>query len=296
MKNYLKILGVLGFTAFVLQSCKNSDAIADGYGNFEATEITVSAENTGKLLAFDLEEGQQILKNKTVGYIDTIPLSLKRDQLLVSKAIIESKSKGVLSQINVLNAQLQTVKKDRIRIENLIKEHAATQKQVDDVNGQIQVLQQQIKSIEIQNAPVVNELKNVALQLSQIEDQLLKSHIKNPITGTVLVKYMEVNELATYGKPLYKIADLSTLQLRVYVSETQLASLKIGQKVTVKTDAGETLKSHSGNLVWIASEAEFTPKIIQTKEERVALVYAVKVNVKNDGSLKIGMPAEMWLK
>ncbi len=278
-----------------LFSCKNNNDKADGYGNFEATEITISAENNGKLMQFDVNEGDQLKKDKFIGYIDTIPLALKREQLQVSKEVISSKSKGVLSQINVLNAKLKSANTNKLRSENLIKDNVGTQKQLDDVQGEIEVIKNQIRSVEIQNAPVVNELKSIDVQLKQIDDQIEKSKIINPINGTVLSKYSETNEITSFGKPLYKIADLSTMQLRVYISETQLANVKIGQEVTVKIDYGDTMKSFKGKISWIASEAEFTPKIIQTKEERVALVYAVKVGVINDGSLKIGMPAELWL-
>jgi len=194
-----------------------------------------------------------------------------------------------------LNAKLKTANTNKTRVQNLIKDNAGTQKQLDDVSGEMDVIRSQIRSIEIQNAPVVNELKSIDVQLKQIDDQIQKSKIVNPLKGTVLTKYAEPNEITTFGKPLYKIADLSTMQLRVYISETQLANIKIGQEVTVKIDDTDTMKSYKGTISWIASEAEFTPKIIQTKEERVALVYAAKVDVKNDGSLKIGMPAELWL-
>lgn len=275
-------------------SC-NSNEKADGYGNFEATEITVSAENNGKLNRFELNEGDVLQKGAFIGYIDTIPLSLKRKQLLVSKEIISSKSRGVLSQIAVLNAQLKTATTNKTRTENLIKDNAGTPKQLDDITGEINVIKQQINSIEIQNAPVVNELKNIDLQIKEVEDLLQKSIIINPVNGTVLAKYVEPNEIVSFGKPLYKIADLNVMQLRVYVSETQLAEIKIRQLVTVKVDDKKESKTYKGTISWVAAEAEFTPKIIQTKEERVALVYAVKVDVINDGSLKIGMPAEMWV-
>lgn len=294
MKYYNYIIG-LSIAATTLFSCSDSNGKADGYGNFEATEITVSAENTGKLMQLEVSEGDQIMKDKFIGYIDTIPLALKQEQLEVSKAVISSKSKGVLSQINVLNAQLKTANTNKERTENLIKDNAGTQKQLDDIQGEINVIKNQIRSVEIQNAPVVNELKSIDVQLKQIDDQIQKSKIINPINGTVLTKYAEPNEITVFGKPLYKIADLSIMQLRVYISETQLANIKIGQEVTVKIDDADTMKSYKGKISWIASEAEFTPKIIQTKEERVALVYAVKVDVVNDGSLKIGMPAEMWI-
>ncbi|MBA6151355.1 HlyD family secretion protein [Gelidibacter maritimus] len=294
MKYYKYIIGLI-IAATTLLSCSDSNEKADGYGNFEATEITVSAENTGKLIQFEVSEGDQLMRDQFIGYIDTIPLALKREQLEVSKAVISSKSKGVLSQINVLNAQLKTANTNKERTENLIKDNAGTQKQLDDIQGEINVIKNQIRSVEIQNAPVVNELKSIDVQLKQIDDQIQKSKIINPINGTVLTKYIEPNEITVFGKPLYKIADLSIMQLRVYISETQLANLKIGQEVTIKIDDADTMKSYEGKICWIASEAEFTPKIIQTKEERVALVYAVKVDVVNDGGLKIGMPAEMWL-
>ncbi len=294
MKKYSYILG-LSIIAFGFLSCDNDNGRADGYGNFEATEITISAENNGKLMQFDLSEGDVLQKDQFIGYIDTIPLSLKREQLQVSKAVISSRSRGVLSQINVLSAKLKNGNITKDRIENLIRDNAATQKQLDDVQGEIDVVKSQIRSVEIQNAPVVNELKSIDVQLKQIDDQIKKSKIVNPEIGTVLTKYAEPNEITAFGKPLYKIADLNTMQLRVYVSEPQLANLKIGQEVTVKIDDADAMKSYKGTISWIASEAEFTPKIIQTKEERVALVYAVKVDVINDESLKIGMPAELWL-
>lgn len=287
------ILGI----AFVLSmsSCGVDNGKADGYGNFEATEITISAENNGRLMQFNVKEGDILEKGTFLGYIDTIPLALKREQLLSSKAVVSSQSKSVLSQISVLNAKLKTANANKLRAENLIADNAGTQKQLDDINGEIDVIKQQILSVEIQNAPVVNELKSIDVQLRQIDDQISKSKIINPVNGTVLTKYAEANEITSFSKPLYKIADLSTMKLRAYFSEPQLAGLKIGQEVTVKIDDADAMQSHKGKISWIASEAEFTPKIIQTKEERVALVYAVKVDVANDGSLKIGMPAEVWM-
>jgi HlyD family secretion protein len=294
MKKYNYILAV-SIIVTTLFSCGKDNGKADGYGNFEATEITISAENNGKLIQFTVDEGDKLKKDQFVGFIDTIQLTLKREQLIVSKAVISSKSKGVLSQISVLNSKLKTARINKVRIENLIKGNAGTQKQLDDVSGEIDVIKSQIISVEIQNAPVVNELKNIDVQLKQIDDQIQKSKIINPVNGTVLTKYAEPNEITAFGKPLYKIADLSNMELRVYVSETQLSNIKIGQEVSVKIDNVDAMKSYKGVVSWVASEAEFTPKIIQTKEERVALVYAAKINVVNDGSLKIGMPAEMWL-
>lgn len=294
MKNLKTILYLSGLVIFNT-SCDESGSRADGYGNFEAREISISAEGNGKLLSFDIEEGQVVKANSVVGFIDSLGLSLKRDQLHISKEILYSKSDGVLSQIDVLSARLKNASISKARIEKLLKDNAATSKQLDDVNGEMDVVNQQIKSIKTQNASVVNELKNIDVQLQQIQDQIENCKITNPLDATVLVKYVEPFELVSYGKPLYKIADLSEMQLRVYISEKQLSTVKIGQDVNVKIDDEDGLKTFTGKVSWISEEAEFTPKIIQTKEERVALVYALKIIVKNNGSLKIGMPAEMWL-
>lgn len=279
----------------LLSSCTGNGEKADGYGNFEATEITISAEANGKILFLDAEEGNVLAQNKVVGVIDTVQLSLKRDQLLASKNTIFSKSRNVLSQREVLKEQLKVAQNDKARVENLLQAKAATTKQLDDINGQINIIIEQIKSVETQNSPIINEIKSIEIQIRQIEDQINKSVIQNPVKGTVLVKYAEPNEITAFGKPLYKIANLEDMILRVYISENQLSTLKIGQEVSVKIDAGQEMISYPGVVSWIAESAEFTPKIIQTKEERVNLVYAVKVKVRNDGSLKIGMPAEMWI-
>lgn len=294
MKQLEIIIAILLITT--LLSCNGNGDKADGYGNFEATETTISAEANGKLLTFSAEEGEVLERGLGIGVIDTVQLSLKRDQLLASKNTIFSKSRNVLSQREVLKEQLRVAVTDQQRIENLVNANAATTKQLDDVNGQIDILKQQMRSVETQNEPIVNEVKSIEVQIQQIEDQIQKSIIENPVKGTVLVKYVEPNEITAFGKPLYKIADLDLMELRVYISEIQLANIKVGQEVLVKIDAGAAMKSYAGKVSWISDSAEFTPKIIQTKEERVNLVYAVKIKVKNGGSLKIGIPAEMWLE
>lgn len=209
---------------------------------------------------------------------------------------MSSKSANIISQKSVLNEQLKTAKLEKNRIRNMYAENAATKRQVDEIEGKVKVIEEQIKSVGTQNAPILNDLKSIDVQIARINDQIAKSKIINPINGTVLTKYAEPGEITAFGKPLYKIADISEMTLRIYVSETQLSKIKVGQNVSVKIDAEKDMKSYQGTISWIASSAEFTPKIIQTKEERVNLVYAVKVKVKNDGSLKIGMPAEMWIK
>lgn len=292
MKN-IKTMVLAGLVGSLF-SCSNGEK-ADGYGNFEATEITISSEANGKLQYLNVEEGQILEKGTAVGLVDTLQLYLNKQQLLAQKETVASKSGGVWSQISVLNQQLQTAKTEQERIQNMFAENAATQRQVDQANSQVDVLKKQIQNVETQNAPIVNEVKSIDAKVAQIEEQIAKSKITNPIRGTVLTKYAEPGEIVSFGKPLYKIADLEEMTLRVYVSETQLPNIKIGQEVSVKIDVGEEMKDYKGTISWISASAEFTPKIIQTKEERVNLVYAVKVTVKNDGSLKIGMPAEMWI-
>ena len=283
------------FILISLISCSKNNEKADGYGNFEATEVTISAEANGKIDYLKLEEGDVLEPNMQVGLVDTTQLYFNKQQLIASKSTVLSKSSNVLSQINVLKEQLKTTLTEQKRIQNMFAENAATKRQVDEVIGKVNVLQEQIKSVGTQNAPIVNEVQSIDVQIEKINDQIQKSKIINPIKGTVLAKYAEPNEVTAFGKPLYKIADISEMTLRVYVSETQLAKIKVGQTVTVKIDAEKEMKSYPGTISWIASTAEFTPKIIQTKEERANLVYAVKVKVKNEGSLKIGMPAEMWI-
>ena len=276
-------------------ACKKTNNKADAYGNFEATEITVSSETNGKIVMLQVEEGQTLKENTLVAEIDSVPLVLKRNNLLAAKNVIYTKSKGVLSQIEVIKAQKATALLNKKRIEDLLSDKLASQKQLDEVNGQIDAYNSQINSIQTQNAGVLDETKTLDAQIQELNHQIEQCKIYNPVNGTVLVKYAEPNEITAFGKPLYKIADLDVMQFKGYISETQLSSVKIGQKVEVSVDAADALIAHEGVITWIASEAEFTPKVIQTKEERVNLVYAIKVDVKNDGSLKIGMPAEMHI-
>jgi HlyD family secretion protein len=289
-----KIISFLILTSLV--SCYKNNEKADGYGNFEATEVTISAQANGNIEYLRLEEGTVLEPKTQVGLVDTTQLYYNKQQLISSKTAVFSKSKNVLSQKNVLQEQLKTILIEKIRIQNMYAENAATKRQVDEIIGKVNVLKEQIKSVDTQNAPIVNDVKSIDVQIEKINDQILKSKIINPIKGTVLAKYAQENEVTAFGKPLYKIADISEMTLRVYISETQLSKIKIGQNVSVKIDSDKEMKAYSGTVSWISSSAEFTPKVIQTKEERVNLVYAVKVKVKNDGTLKIGMPAEMWVK
>ena len=294
MKNLLIIISL---SVFILSGCSNDKQKSDAYGNFEATETIVSSESSGKLYELNVEEGQIIEANKIVGYIDTSQLYLKKLQLSQQKNTTRTKFKNVSSQISVLQEQKRVAIRERDRVERLLKDNAATGKQLDDLNGSIDVINKQISSIDIQNSTTNEELKGLDVQIQQIADQLQKSNITNPVKGTVIMKFAEQGEIVSFGKPLYKIADISIMELRVYVSGAQLPEIKLGQKVKVLIDDGKSgYKTLEGEISWISSKAEFTPKIIQTKEERVNLVYAVKVKVSNDGSLKIGMPGEIMFK
>jgi len=280
----------------LVASCNNSDNNSDAYGNFEATEIVVSSEANGRLVSFTVSEGQQIGQGKVVGCVDTTQLYLKKMQLLASRKSIASKTGNIISQMDVLKEQKESALREKARFEKLVAQKAATQKQLDDIHSQVEVLDAQIKSIQTQNVAVVSEVEAMDMQVKQLNDQIQKSIIRNPIPGTVLVKYAEENEITAFGKPLYKIANLDTMTLRVYVSGAQLPLIQIGQTVQVIIDNGQNgTETLSGAISWIADHAEFTPKTIQTREERVHLVYAVKVRVKNNGRLKIGMPGEMKL-
>jgi HlyD family secretion protein len=282
------------FLMIFLAACSANDEKSDAYGTFEATEITVSAEASGKILRFGIEEGQVLPGDSVIGLIDTIDLSLKREQISAQRDAIASKVKNILSQIEVQKQQKTNLLKEKDRIEKLLKDNAATTKQLDDINASISVIDRQIESIETQNSTVISEIRGYEKQIEQVSESIRKCYIRTSSKGTVLNKFAQAGEVAMPGKALFKIAGLDELWLRVYVSGDELPRLKLNQKVEVMVDADkDNNRKLEGTVGWISSTAEFTPKIIQTKEERVNLVYAVKIRVKNDGSLKIGMPGEM---
>lgn len=279
---------------FSLSSCRNSDSDMDASGTFEATEVIVSSEANGKIMQFDIQEGQSLTSGQTLGYIDTVQLYLRKKQLLATIQASQSRKPDVNAQIAALQQQIATAKTEKKRVENLLKANAANQKQLDDINAQIEVMQKQLHAsritLESSSKGVNDESEALKIQVAQMEDQLRKSYITSPIKGTVLVKYVEVGELAMLGKSLFKVADVENMILRAYVTADQLAKLKVGQTVNLNAEFGsEDNKAYRGKVVWISSKAEFTPKTIQTRDERANLVYAVKVSVKNDGNLKIGM-------
>lgn len=296
---------ILIFTIIIvfmgLISCSNDGKKSDAYGNFESTEVIVSSEGNGKILSLNVNEGDKLSQNQVFGLIDTVQLYLKKEQLLASMQALRAKTQDIQVQMDVLNEQKKNLLREKNRVENLYKDSAATQKQYDDINGEMLALDKQIiatkKTLEIGNNGLLSEIKPLQAQLDQIKDQITKSIIKSPINGTILTKYSEEGEIASYGKPIIKIADLESMYLRVYVSGTQLPNIKIGQNAEILIDNNQKeMAKLSGKVEWISDKAEFTPKIIQTKEERVNLVYAVKILVKNDGSLKIGMPGEVNFK
>lgn len=277
-----------------LMSCSKSNSDYDAAGNFEATEITVSSEASGKLLVFNVEEGQTLQAGEEVGAIDSVQLYLRKQQLIATEKAIQVRRPDVKKQIAALQEQLASAKTEQNRVKNLLKANAATQKQMDDVNAQVAVLEKQLdaqKTTLLNTDEGMNEdTQGLKIQMEQIQDQLNKCHVISPITGTVLVKYAEQGELTMPGKALFKIADTNNMILRAYVTNGQLSTIKIGQKVKVYADAGDgKMKEYDGTLAWVSSQSEFTPKTIETKDERANLVYAVKIDVKNDGFLKIGM-------
>lgn len=278
----------------ILVSCNGSNEFSDAYGNFEADEVIISSESNGKLLVFDLETGESIPSGKMIGYVDTVNLVLQKKQLKAQQAAIASNIKNTLSQIAVQEQNKKNLMVDKNRVEKLLKDGAATQKQLDDINGQMEVIEQNIASIKTQKNVILAEQDVIKTQIAQVEESVSKSRIVNPIDGIVLEKFAQENEITAFGKPLYKIANLDEITLRVYVDGSQLPEIKIGNNVEVLVDADEKKnRALTGTITWVSESAEFTPKIIQTKKERVNMVYAVKVKVKNDGSLKIGMPGEV---
>lgn len=284
----------------VFFSCNENENMPDAYGNFEADEIIVSSEGNGKIVEFDIDEGDELIENQFTGLIDTTDLHLKRIELNARIRSINAKTRNVKADIDVLEEQLANLKREKDRFEKMKQEGAATEKQLDDIKGQIDVLKKQIEAtrsnISTANRGLLAEIPVMDAKLKQIENNLQKHRIKSPVNGIILTKYAEESEFTAMGKPLFKIADMDQLELRIYIAETQLAQVKTGDEVTVAVDYGDGIKEYPGKLIWISDKAEFTPKIIQTKEERKNLVYAAKVIVKNDGSLKIGMPAEVYFK
>ncbi len=307
MKNLQFILA-----AFLFISCSSSNGNFDAQGVFESEEVMVAAEVPGKIVSFSINEGDSIGQNMVIAIIDSTNLYLQKAQLIASKQALSQKLVDVAPQVSLLqqqmevqNTQLKNLQYEKNRIENLLKSDAATKKQLDDIvfqieslRKQINVTKQQVKvqesNVGTQNRSIMSELDPLQKRIDQVQELLNKSNVTNPINGTVLTTYVRAGEIVAAGKPMYKIANLETLTLRVYVTGDQLSKIKIGQNVKVFVDKGKKEYTElSGSISAIASKAEFTPKTIQTKDERANLVYAVKVIVKNNGFLKIGMYGEV---
>lgn len=298
-----------------IAGCNWNKNIADASGTFEADEVVVSSEVTGQIKALNIDEGSILKKDSIVGYIDSVPLSLQKAQVEATINSLHQKTMNVApsikllkDQIAVQKVQLKNAVNEKARTERLIKADAATTKQLDDWNTQIDVLQKQIavtrQQIKVQetttgtqNSSVLSEYKPLQKSVAQIEDQLKRTNITNPINGTVLTKYAMTGEFTTPGKALYKIGDLSVITLRAYITGTQLAEIRLNQQVKVLVDSSATrYREYPGQITWISDKAEFTPKTIQTQDERANLVYVIKIHVKNDGLLKIGMYGEVKFK
>lgn len=297
MKNKMNYLGAIALIVSAA-GCGNDKNQYDASGTFEATEIIVSAEGNGKLMRFAVEEGDKLTAGQEVGYIDTVQLYLSKLQLAANANAVRSRRPDIAKQVAATREQIAATQREKRRTENLLKQNAATQKQLDDIDSQLAVYQRQLaaqlSTLENNSLGVTEESSGVEIQIAQTEDLLCKSHIASPATGTVLAKYAEQGEFTQQGKPLFKIADMDRVYLRAYVTSGQLSQLKLGQQVQVFSDYGaDGQKQYPGTVTWIADQAEFTPKTIQTKDERANLVYAVKVAVKNDGLLKIGMYGEV---
>lgn len=289
----MKTKSLIIIVAVLFVSCKNKTDKADAYGNFEATEVTVSAETNGRILQFDPVEGSQIEKGSIIALIDTTVLHLQKAEIEAGMKSVLIKLTSINAQNEILNQQIGNLNINIGRIEKMLKDDAATQKQYDDLTGQVAVLQKQISANNTQKSSVSAELGVNASKKASVNEQIRRCTVKSPLSGTISEKYAEAGEITAAGKPLARMADLSIMKLKVYVSGGQIGKIKTGQQCTVRIDNGaKGYSSFPGTISYISDKAEFTPKIIQTKEERVVLVYGVNIDVKNDGSLKSGMPGE----
>jgi HlyD family secretion protein len=294
----MKVAGYVAMAMLVV-SCGNETEF-DAQGTFEATEIVVSAEAVGKVLNFEVEEGVEVIAGKMIGEIDGVQLHLQRKQLVAQQSALLNSRPDVKKQVASLTEQISKQKSELLRVENMLRDGAATQKQRDDIDAHIRVLEGQLEaalSTLSKNAASLNNSSSaLEAQIAALDDRIAKCSIASPINGTVLVKYAEAGEFATVGKPLMKVADMEKIYLRAYFTSDQLADIHLGDTVTVVADfGGDKRYDYEGRVSWIASEGEFTPKTIQTKDSRANLVYAVKIAVKNDGRLKIGLAGEVNL-
>ena len=282
------IILVLGIGA-----CNRNQDKADAYGNFEVDETIISAQAAGELLEFNVEEGDQLKSGQFIGFIDSTDLVIQRIEIIANRAAVQVQQTSVTAELKVMQAELKNLMRERDRVKKMIAAEAATTKQLDDLEGNISVVESKMQALKSQYSLINAQVEAINAKIGLVDERISKCVIANPANGTVLTKLAQRHELVAPGKPLYKMANMDNIFLRAYISEPQLTLIKLGQSVTVAVDEGESLKTYSGTISWVSSEAEFTPKIIQTKEERVNLVYALKIKVANDGFLKLGMPAEV---
>jgi HlyD family secretion protein len=286
-----RVIVIIG--AMLLSGCKNKTGEADSFGNFEATEVIVSAETNGRIIKFEVREGDKITKGAEIALIDTTLFHLQKREIEAGMRSVRTRIGSINAQNDILDQQIANLKVNILRFENMLRDDAATKKQYDDLTGQSSVLQKQIAANNTQKVSIAAELSVYGSKLETLNEQVDRCNIKCPLDGTIIEKYSEAGEITATGKPLVKIADLSIMKLKVYVSGAQLGSIKIGQQCKVRIDSGKNgYNTYNGTISFISGKAEFTPKIIQTKEERVTLVYAANIDVINDGTLKSGMPGE----
>jgi len=290
----MKYRTLIILASLLLTGCKSKTEPADAFGNFEATEVIVSAETSGRIIIFDVNEGIEITKGTEIVLVDTTLMFLQKEEIDAGMKSVSSRIASINAQNEILNQQITNLNVNITRIGNMLKDDAATKKQYDDLTGQAEVLRKQIAANNTQKLSVAAELAVFRAKKETLNEQIERCVVKSPLNGTIIEKYSEAGEITAAGKPLVKIADLSVMKLRVYISGAQLGGIKTGQSCTVRTDSGEKgYSSFSGTVSYISGKAEFTPKIIQTKEERVTLVYALLIDVKNDGTMKSGMPGEV---
>jgi len=284
---------LITIASLLLAGCGNKTDLADAFGNFEATEVIISAETSGRIISFDATEGMLISTGSEIVLVDTTLLFLQKAEIDAGMKSVSSRLASINAQNEILNQQITNLNVNITRIGNMLKDDAATKKQYDDLTGQVEVLQKQIAANNTQKISVAAELSVFRAKKETLNEQIDRCKVRSPLNGTIIEKYSEAGEITAAGKPLVKIADLSVMKLRVYISGAQLGSVKTGQSCTVRTDDGKDgYSSFNGTVSYISGKAEFTPKIIQTKEERVTLVYAVLIDVRNDGTMKSGMPGE----
>ena len=273
--------------------CNRGESDADAWGTFEADEVIISAETSGRIISMDVTEGMVVAGGAVIAVTDTTMLMLQRAEFDAVTAQAQARLAGISAQEAVIRQQMDNLSVNIERTRRMLADGAATQKQLDDLNGQMEVLRRQAEANNTQRRSVAAEQQSIAAKRALLDEQLARSTVRAPYTATVIDTYASAYELTTAGKPLVRLADMKTMKLKVWVSGAQMADVKIGATCTVRLDQGEKeFKNFTGTVTHVSEKAEFTPKIIQTKEERVTLVYAVTIDVPNDGSIKAGMPGE----